>query len=178
MRTAPKCERLVAAELSSLGYSSYCPLGAKFVYWQDNKCANRRLIKQLPVFFGYIFVGLLDGQQIGKYTVLGKTMVLCEKIHSVLSNDRGPLTIPIRVIAEINKRELSNQWDETKKEVPTFKRDDCIRVTRGAFMDFEATVDEMTSEGRIRALLAIFGRQTIVDLDVGDVKRVKAKNVR
>ncbi len=170
LKTAPKCERPVAAELSSYGYEVYCPLGAKFVFWQDGKHSKHKLVKQFPVFFSYIFVGLRRGQSISRYLVHDGRIVLTGKIQSVLGDSRGPLLIPAAAIKDVNRRELLNQWDETKRS--PFNLEQEIRILRGPFEDLNATVDEISSERRIKALVVIFGRRTPIDIDVSDIEHV------
>lgn len=170
VKTAPKCERVVASELSSYGYGVYCPLGAKYVFWQDGKRSKHKLIKQFPVFFSYIFVGLRLGQQISRYLIHDGRLVLTGKIQSVLGDSQGPLLIPVKAIQDINRRELLNQWDETRRS--PFNVEQEIRILRGPFKDLNATVDEISSERRIKALVTIFGRRTPVDLDVSDIEHV------
>lgn len=170
VKTAAKCERIVAGELGSLGYETYCPLGAKHVLWDGNRRAKERMVKQFPVFFGYIFVGLRPRQTISRYVVFNNRLVLAHKIHSILGDSRGPLLIPQEAIRELNDRELDSQWDQTKRS--PFKEKQEIRILSGPFRGFYATVDADDSEFRIRALVKMFGRKTPVELDVDEVEAV------
>jgi len=194
VRTAIGCEQRVADELLILSYRPYCPLGAKFVFWQDGKRSKRRLVKQFPVFSSYIFVGLTPGQEIGKGVVdvreksfyidlptgevkpiaTSKRWLAAGKIEAVLSDSRGPIRIPEDAIKAVNSAELSGHWDETKswREWSPFDPGETVLIKKGAFRLFYATVDARRSEDTIRVLVSIFGRATEVDLDISDVEAV------
>lgn len=166
VRTAPKCERRVAEDLALLGYRPYCPLGAKFVFWKRERLRRslRKFVRQFPVFSGYIFVGLSAGQQLARDTV--------DKIASILGDSSGPLKIPGSAIAKINALELAHHWDETRSwwQRSPFQPNSPIRITDGAYADFNATVDALMSETRIRVLVTMFGRDVPVELDTDSVE--------
>jgi hypothetical protein len=188
VRTAQAAERRVADELAGHGYASYCPLGAKFVRWNRGNRPKNPIVKQFPVFARYIFLGLREGQyankyvpvgkslaegENGNYTVVGARMVLIDGIESVLSDSRGPLAIPCKAIAAINTMEMRRRWDETKSP-PLLQPGTVIRIKDGVFREFLATVETHDAECRIRALVEIFGRQTVAHLDEDDVEVVGA----
>lgn len=166
VRTAPKCELRVAGDLAQLGYRPYCPLGAKFVFWKNGKMRRspRKFVRQFPVFAGYIFVGLGTGQHLARDTV--------EKIVSILGDSSGPLRIPPAAIGKLNALETAYHWDETRswREKSPFQPNSPIRITDGAYASFNATVDALVSETRIKVLVEMFGRATPVELDTGSVE--------
>ena len=48
-----------------------------------------------------------------------------------------------------------------------------IRVTHGPFQDFHGVVDEVTPDKeKVRVLISIFGRETPVELDFGQVEKI------
>lgn len=167
VRTAPKCELRVAQDLAALGYRPYCPLGAKFVFWKNGRQrAQRKFVRQFPVFAGYIFVGLSAGRVLARDTV--------EKIVSILGDSSGPLRIPPSAIGTINSLETAYHWDETRswREKSPFKPGSPIRVTDGAYASYNATVDVLVSETRIKVLASMFGRMVPIELDMGSVEAV------
>lgn len=194
VRTAIGCERRVAEELTTLAYRAYCPLAAKFVFWQDGKRSKRRLVKQYPVFARYIFVGLAPGQFVGKgvvdvresriyvdpdtgeekYIQAGKRWLAAEKIEAVLSDSEGPIRIPEAAIKQINALELGRHWDETQswRDKLPYQIGETLRILKGPFAMFNSTMEARISEDRIRVLVSIFGRQTSTDLDMADVEAV------
>ena len=50
---------------------------------------------------------------------------------------------------------------------------DTVEVLVGPFAGFSGTVAEWTPARRVKALVAIFGRQTPVEFDEGDVRKVE-----
>ena len=54
-----------------------------------------------------------------------------------------------------------------------FKKGDRIKVTNGAFMNFEGEVDEMIADkGTVRIITTIFGRPTPLELEYWQVEKV------
>lgn len=195
VRTATGCEQRVADELRILDYRAYCPLGAKFVFWQDNKFSRQKLIKQFPVFARYIFVGLAPGQELGKGVVdvrektfytdrngeqqiiaVGKRWLAAERIESVLSDSVGPIPIPPLAIETLNTAELARYWDETYSwrdpSKQPFAMGETVTIMNGSFAKFYATVDARQSEDKIKVLVSIFGRPTAIVLDMADIEAV------
>ena len=85
----------------------------------------------------------------------------------------GSGTIP----TPISKKEM----DELKKrmgvEEPTYKIDisigQAIRIIDGPFKNFEGKVSEIDeTRGKIKALVSMFGRETPVELDFLQVKKI------
>jgi transcriptional antiterminator RfaH len=164
LATQAKCELRVKAELDGLGYRAYCPLGAKFVFWEHTRRLKHKSVKQLPVFSRYIFVGLTALQVIGRHTV--------DKVIAVLSDTGGALTIPSAVIRRINDLELAYHWDETRswREKSHFQVGSQARIVDGPLAGLYATVDEIASEERIRLLVELFGHSTPVELSACQIE--------
>ncbi len=63
--------------------------------------------------------------------------------------------------------------DETPKYRITYQKGASVRITSGPFMDFTGTVDEiMMEKEKVRVLVSIFGRETPVELDFGQVEKL------
>jgi len=59
---------------------------------------------------------------------------------------------------------------ETPKLKIDFAKGDRVKVTSGPFFDFTGVVDEIQPEKeKVRALISIFGRETPVELELGQV---------
>jgi transcriptional antiterminator NusG len=71
-------------------------------------------------------------------------------------------------------RQLLRQLrDETPKYRITYQKGSPVRITAGPFQDFTGIVDEiMMEKEKVRVLVSIFGRETPVELDFGQVERV------
>ena len=63
--------------------------------------------------------------------------------------------------------------DETPKYRITYQKGSPVRITSGPFMDFTGLVDEiMVEKEKVRVLVSIFGRETPVELDFGQVEKL------
>jgi len=71
-------------------------------------------------------------------------------------------------------RQLLRQLrDETPKYRITYVKGSPVRITAGPFQDFTGIVDEiMMEKEKVRVLVSIFGRETPVELDFGQVEKV------
>lgn len=73
---------------------------------------------------------------------------------------------------------LNRTTEERKEEAPqtpqvTFRVDERVKITDGAFKDFVGVVEEVHPEkGRLKVRVEIFGRPTPVDVDALQVERV------
>lgn len=77
----------------------------------------------------------------------------------------------------LSKEEVDSLLARMGKEESTFNVDlrigDLVKVTDGPFKDYDGKVSEIDEErGRVKVLVAIFGRDTAVDLDSLQVKKV------
>ncbi len=63
--------------------------------------------------------------------------------------------------------------DETPKFRITYQKGSPVRITSGPFQEFTGTVDEiMMEKEKVRVLVSIFGRETPVELDFGQVEKL------
>jgi transcriptional antiterminator NusG len=77
----------------------------------------------------------------------------------------------------LSKEEVDSLLARMGKEESRFNVDlrigDLVKVTDGPFKDYDGKVSEIDEErGRVKVLVAIFGRDTAVDLDSLQVKKV------
>jgi transcriptional antiterminator NusG len=55
----------------------------------------------------------------------------------------------------------------------SFNVGDAVKITDGAFVDFVGSVSEIDEEkGKVKVLISIFGRETPVDLEFNQVKKL------
>ena len=85
----------------------------------------------------------------------------------------GSGTTPIAVSAE----EIKNLQKRMGVEEPKYKIDfavsDVVKITDGPFKDFDGKVSEIDEErGRVKVLVTMFGRETPVELDFLQVKKI------
>jgi len=85
----------------------------------------------------------------------------------------GSGTTPVPV----SKEEIENLKKRISAEVPQYKIDvkvgDLVRIVDGPFKDFEGKVSEIDEErGKIKVLINMFGRDTPVELDSLQIKKL------
>jgi transcription termination/antitermination protein NusG len=62
---------------------------------------------------------------------------------------------------------------DTPKHKIDLSKDDSVIIADGPFKDLEGKVDEVDeNRGKVRVLVAMFGRETPVELDFLQVKRI------
>jgi transcription antitermination factor NusG len=163
----PSAAREIADDLTTLGFSAYCPLGRRIVLrGRVPKGASAGVEKRarreenFPVFGGYLFVG-----EAGE--------PLTRDIHSgvveVLGDARGRLIVPASALAAINAAECEGRWDAARrtpwKVAPWMKPNVRAKIASGAFAGFRATVEEIERGGKVGVLADIFGRRTRMSVD-------------
>jgi len=85
----------------------------------------------------------------------------------------GSGTIP----TPISEAEISSLQKRMGVEEPKFKIDvktnDLVRIMDGPFKDYEGKVSEVDEEkGKIKVLVSIFGRETPIELDFLQIKKI------
>jgi len=85
----------------------------------------------------------------------------------------GAGTVPISISSE----EIKSLQKRMGLEEPTYKIDveigDAIKITDGPFKDFDGKINEIDkTRGRIKALVNMFGRETPIELDFLQVKKI------
>src|SRR5450432_2313253 len=74
---------------------------------------------------------------------------------------------------EAKMLEAAERPDETFSEATAFKKGEKVKVTNGAFMNFEGEVDEViVDKGTVRIITTIFGRPTPLELEYWQVEKV------
>ena len=80
---------------------------------------------------------------------------------------------PVALRDEEASRILKQMSAETPKVKVGFKQGQSVRVTDGPFTDFVGVVDEIESDkGKVKVLLSLFGRETPVELDFLQVRKL------
>jgi len=75
------------------------------------------------------------------------------------------------------KEEIESLFKRMQRDEPTHKIDvavgDAVRIHDGPFKDYEGKVSEVDeSRGKVKVLVSMFGRETPVELDFLQVKRI------
>ncbi|MBB6099571.1 transcriptional antiterminator NusG [Deinobacterium chartae] len=128
------------------------------------------------LFPGYVFVQMdvEDEQNPGE---LGESWEVVRGTPGV-TGFVGTTTRPVPLSPEEVDRLLQSVGVAAKVEAPApkvkvnFKEGDMVRVTQGPFADFSGVVSEVNTErAKVKVLVSIFGRETPVELDFGQVSK-------
>lgn len=93
------------------------------------------------------------------------------KVAGFVGDSRNPAPLSEAEIATLmGQMEGGAKRPRPKKQ---FEEGDAVKVVDGPFADFNGTVDEVKPDkGKLRVLISIFGRNTPVELDFGQVEKV------
>lgn len=85
----------------------------------------------------------------------------------------GAGTTPIAVSNEEIQKLLARMEIKEPQYKIEFKKDDLVKIIDGVFKDFEGKVEEVDQErGKVKVLINIFGRETPVELDSLQIKKL------
>ena len=127
--------------------------------------AGKKKISTRKFFPGYVLVEMEMGDD---------TWYLVKNTPGVsgfIGSGRKPLALKEAEVAGIIKQA------EEKKEKPTpkviFEKGESVRVKEGPFINFNGTIEEVNpNKGKLKVLVAIFGRTTPVELEYWQVEKV------
>jgi transcriptional antiterminator RfaH len=170
MHTGPKQEFAAVGELKRDGYAAYCPVITRWV-----RQGHKRTIRHLPLFPRYIFVGLKPGAQRSLNACKwGKTLAL--------SSDDLPMVHPV-IVYGLSDHQAAGVWDEAKTEAirvaeatrvrrasGIYKPGDKVTVNNDVFDGFGAQVVHAGDDERVKLLMNILGRESIVHATLDDIK--------
>lgn len=168
----------VFEDLRADGYDVYLP---RRRYDRHNRRLRVMAEWSEPLMPGYLFVAHpRAGRPVDDWSEV-------KAIHGVLGplgTDHGPLQIPAPVIERIMQAEFASAYDETKaaKNVrgetarrrleERFKAGTSVQVKDGPFASLIATVESLSQQERVTALVEIFGRLVPVDFEPRQLEEV------
>ena len=127
---------------------------------------GKRKITPKKVFPGYVLVEMdMDD---GSWYVVRNTSGVTGFVGSPGSGEK-PVPLQDKEVKTI----LKQMGIETPKLKIDFAKGDRIKVTSGPFFDFTGIVDDIQPEKeKVRALISIFGRETPVELEFGQIEKI------
>ncbi|MCX6129055.1 MAG: transcription termination/antitermination protein NusG [Proteobacteria bacterium] len=130
-----------------------------------NKSGKKRSVSRTS-FPGYIIVQMhLDDESMH---VVKST----PKITGFVGNARHPKALPDHEVLRMTHPELVKEKPEAVQEF-RFSKGDAVKVMDGPFSNFDGVIDEVRPDkARVRVLVSIFGRETPVELEFGQVEKV------
>ncbi len=124
---------------------------------------GKRITVEEKIFPGYVLVSMI---------VTDDSWYVVRNTPNV-TGFVGSGTIP----TPIHEEEVKNIQKRMGVEEPKFKiefeKDDLVRITDGPFKGYEGKVSEIDeAKGKVKVLVSIFGRETPVELDFLQAKKV------
>lgn len=130
-----------------------------------NKAGKKRSVSRTS-FPGYILVQMhLDDESMH---IVKST----PKITGFVGNARHPKPLPDHEVLRMTSPEAVQDKKDTAP-VFHFSKGEPVKVMDGPFSNFDGVIDEVKPDkGKVRVLVSIFGRETPVELDFGQVAKI------
>jgi len=124
---------------------------------------GKKQVSTQRVFPGYLLVKMyLDDDS---WYVVRNT----PGVTGFVGTENKPVPLSDSEVKKIMKREVS----EKPKPKTDFEVGQPVRVTSGPFSNFDGTISEINlDQGKLKVLVSIFGRQTPVELNFGQVSKI------
>ena len=153
----PNAHKVALRNLQRQGFEVFLPMSSETVRRDE---LFKTVLK--PLFPGYLFVAF-DPRGAAWRTINSTYGVT----RLVQFNDQ-PKSVPEDLVEGLKKR--CNEAGELQVEPATFLPGEEVRIGHGAFADFVATVEQMTSDRRVWVLLDLLGRSTRVAVKISDLR--------
>jgi transcriptional antiterminator NusG len=125
---------------------------------------GKRTVVEEKIYPGYVFVDMIVTDD--SWYVVRNT----PRVTGFIGSGTTPLPVSPQEMAEILKK-MGEEEPRYKLEV---KVGDLVKITEGPFKDFDGRVSEIDfSRGRVKVLVTLFGRDTPVDLDFLQIKKLE-----
>jgi transcriptional antiterminator NusG len=129
---------------------------------KEIKGGKRREVEK-KIFPGYVLVQMIMDDD--SWYVVRNT----PGVTGFVGSGTRPIPLEDREVRQL----LKQLRDETPRYRITYQKGSPVRITAGPFQDFTGIVDEiMMEKEKVRVLVSIFGRETPVELDFGQVEKV------
>lgn len=94
------------------------------------------------------------------------------KITGFVGATKRPRPLPDHEVLQITSEEAREQAKEVVPEVQ-FSKGESVKVMEGPFSNFDGVIDEVKPDkAKVRVLVSIFGRETPVELEYGQVEKI------
>lgn len=178
IKTKAKMERTALREITKLGIDAYLP------EYQVERMHRRLRIKKISTlchFPRYEFA-LMTPAEFGAVRA-------CRGVADILPGfPMEPQPVPAKDVLELRAAQMAHLFDDTDKarrlRGETVKNtlagvrkrllNSPVRIKDGPFASFPGEVDAVHSLERLRVVIEIFGRQTPVELEMGQVQELAA----
>lgn len=151
LRVHPNKEMVVADRLLSRDVCCYVPKEL----WSQRTGWNRRRLVEQPVFSGIVFVADYDAEIL-------RLRVLTDGILGMVMFGGRAAYANAGTMAEIHSFEERLRLPIGKRR---YKAGQSVRIVDGPFRWWEGPIERLDSEGRLRVLISVLGRQVSLPLD-------------
>jgi transcription termination/antitermination protein NusG len=138
----------------------------KTAHEQILKSGKKKRVEKTS-FPGYILVEM-DLDETTNHLVCGTP-----KITGFVGNARNPRPISDAEVLRLTAPEDALESAKPRSVIVNFEKGETVKVIDGAFTNFDGMVEDVDSEKmKLRILVSIFGRETPVELDYGQVRKI------
>jgi transcriptional antiterminator NusG len=128
---------------------------------------GKKIENERKIFPGYVLIMMDYTDELG--LLIRKTPKVAGFVG--VARDSKPVPIPQKDIDSILKQ--VEQSKEKAKHKVEFEVGERVRIIDGPFADFNATIEEVLyNKTKLRVNVQIFGRETSVELDFGQVEKM------
>lgn len=168
VRSATRQEHRAVASLKEAKFEAYYP---KLTRWERIGRYQRRDIRQSALFPSYVFVQIPDGCFATVEAADGVSGVLRYMARDGVFR---PRQIPHDLVSELQEAEAAGAFDRTMDHYDDGKPKpgDRMRVKSGGWWGHIATIKGMHGPHRVKVLLALFGRENEVTMDIAQLEPV------
>lgn len=171
LRVRRRAEARVKESVDGLGFRTWVPM-TKATAKMARHGGNREIDR--PVFDGFVFVELVSNNY--AWTVLLKL----DGVISVISKDDRPIPVPAQNFNALMTMEgagvfrLERKARERARQLlqADFPIGSAVTIKDGPFAFFDAVIDGYVHTRHVRAMIYIFGRETAVDLEIDQIRRL------
>lgn len=165
-------------ELRLAGFDAYLP---EFQLERFNRRCRVKVTTTHCLFPGYLFVEISPDRF--------RAARACKGVMDMLPGfPHEPMPIPAAIVARLREAQAKGDLDDTdaarRRRGETTKntlaamrkrlKDKRITIKEGPFRGFPGTIEVVHSFTRIQVLVAIFGRPTPVELEMGQIEEMAA----
>ena len=156
--TNPRCEHRAQTALIEKGFGVYLP---QYRMEKIVKRTKERKIINRTLFPRYMFVWAPEGSW-PRITSTDGVECLVREFGRV----GAPVSIPDEAVKKLIDRQESGAFDEMMANSSVFAKGDLVRVVKGAFFTFKATVLKAFSGKHVDIIVDLFGREHKVRVPV------------
>ncbi len=126
---------------------------------------GRKVVSSKRFFPGYLLVEMHMSDE--AWHVVKNT----PKVTGFVGSGSKPVALPAEEVEGILRQ--MEEGAEKPKLKSTFQKGDKVRVIEGPFVNFQGAIDDLNPErGKLKVMVAIFGRLTPVELEYYQVERL------